>query len=341
MTSASSQPLRTRSPLLPGGAAALLWPALALAALLLFNAVSTDGFFDLTWRDGKVYGSAIDVLDNAGPVALVAIGMTLVIATGGIDLSVGAVLAIAGAVAAVLLRDGWSVAIAVPAALGAGVACGLLSGLLVAGVRVQPIIATLIVMVAGRGVAQMVGQKIPVDAQQQAAFHFLGAGHLGPLPFTIALVAVAYLLAIAAVRLTAAGLFFESVGNNPLASRYAGVQVRWVLIVAYAVSGLTAALAGLVVTADLREADSLNAGLYLELDAILAVVVGGTALTGGRFTLLGSLLGAVLIQTLDTTILARDIQKEYALVVKALVVLGVCLLQSPDFRRRLRLRRAR
>ena len=320
------------------GLSVLLWPTLALAALLAFNALFTPGFFDLTWRDGNVYGSIIDVFDRATPVAIIAVGMTLVIATGGIDLSVGAVLAIAGATAATLLANGASVPVAVLAAMASGLACGVVSGTLVAAVGVQPIIATLIVMVAGRGVAQMIGQNVPVSTEF-AAFNYLGNGHLFAVPFTITLATAVVVLAIAATRATALGLFLESVGNNPLASRYAGVGVRRTLLVAYVASGLCAAVAGLIVTADIQQADSINAGLYIELDAILAVVVGGTALAGGRYTLLGSALGAVLIQTLDTTVLARDIQKEYALVIKALVVLGVCLLQSPQFRRRLRVRR--
>ena len=344
MTQAAFQPPPTpagtrgrRNPLARLGT--VLWPLAALAALLLFNALFTDGFFDLSVRDGNVYGSLVDVLDRSAPVALIAIGMTLVIATGGIDLSVGAVLAIAGATAATLLAAGVPTPLAVAAALASGLACGLVSGALVANAGVQPIVATLIVMVAGRGVAQMVGQKVVVS-DEHAAFNFLGNGHLFALPFSLTLVALAYAAAVGLTRLTAAGLFFESAGNNPLASRYAGVRVRPVLVAAYLASGLGSAVAGLVETADIREADSINAGLYVELDAILAVVVGGTALTGGRFTLLGSLVGAVLIQALDTTILARGVDFEWGLVTKAVVVLIVCLLQSPDFRRRLFLRRS-
>lgn len=318
---------------------ALLWPALALGLLLLFNFFFTDGFFDFTVREGHLYGSLVDVFDRAAPVALVAIGMTLVIATGGIDLSVGAILAIAGAVTATLLTKDVNVAVAIGVALLVCMAAGAVNGSLVAFVGVQPIIATLILMVAGRGVAQMVGQNVPV-APEHTLFGFLGSGHFFALPFTITLAAITLLAVVLLTRLTALGLFIESVGNNPVASRYAGIRVRPIVLFVYIVSGLCSALAGLIVTSDIRQADSINAGLYIELDAILAVVVGGTALTGGRFTLVGSVLGALLIQTLETTILARDIPADSALVVKATVVLAVCLLQSPDFRRRLFRRRA-
>lgn len=317
----------------------LLWPSLALLLLLLFNFFFSERFFDLAVRDGHLYGTLVDVLDRATPVAIIAIGMTLVIATGGIDLSVGALVAIAGAVTATLLAGGWPV----PAAIGAGLlvcmACGATNGLLVARLGVQPIIATLTLMVAGRGIAQMVGQKVLVGIEH-TGFIFIGNGHFLGLPFTITLTLLVLLLTAILMRGTALGLFVESVGNNPIASRYAGLRLRSIVFFVYVFSGLCAGIAGLIAASDIRQSDAINAGLYLELDAILAVVVGGTALTGGRFSLIGSVIGALLIQTLETTILSRGMQADYALVVKALVVLAVCLLQSPDFRRRLIRRRA-
>src|SRR6185503_13442172 len=131
---------------------------------------------------------------------------------------------------------------------------------------------------------------------------------------------------------TAAGLFIESTGDNETASRYAGVNTRAVKLMVYSFCALCAGLAGLIATTNIAAADANNAGLWLELDAILATVIGGTALTGGRFYLTGSLLGAILIQTLTTTILTRGIAVELTLVVKAVVVLLVCLMQSEKFR---------
>jgi simple sugar transport system permease protein len=196
-------------------------------------------------------------------------------------------------------------------------------------------------MVAGRGVAQMVGQNVPIRSE---TFNFLGNGHLLGLPVSVSVVAIVLVAMLVLTRLTALGLFVESVGNNPRASRFAGLPARPVAFSVYAISGLCAGIAGLIIAGDIGRADANKAGLYLELDAILAVVVGGTALAGGRFTLLGSILGALLIQTLTTTIyttkvFGRGIPPDVALVVKAAVVLGVCLLQSPDFRRRLLRRR--
>jgi simple sugar transport system permease protein len=148
------------------------------------------------------------------------------------------------------------------------------------------------------------------------------------LPVPIVLVALAYLLTAGLLRVTALRLFLEAIGNNVEASRVAGVAVGPVKVAAYTFAGLCAAPAGLIAAADIRAADANNAGLYLELDAILAVVIGGTALTGGRFSLLGTAIGALLIQTLTTTILTRGVPVEYTLAVKAVVVLGICLLQS-------------
>jgi simple sugar transport system permease protein len=310
----------------------LIWPLAALMVLLLFNLCFTEGFFSLKLRDGRLYGSLIDILNRAAPVLLVSLGMTLVIATGGVDLSVGAVMAIAGSVAAWLFTRGQLGLLPVLAiTLGLCVAAGAWNGLLVAVFNVQPIVATLVLMVAGRGIAQLVtaGQIVTFE---HPGFSFIGGGYLLGLPFTVTLVASMLLVGGVLTRLTALGLFIESVGTNPTASRYAGVSVGSVKLLAYAFCGLCAGLAGLVAAADIKAADANNAGLYLELDAILAVVIGGTALTGGRFSLIGSVVAGLIIQTLTTTILTSGVPVELTLVVKALVVLGVCLLQSERLR---------
>ena len=319
----------------------LKWPLIALAVALIFNAFFTKGFLEFHVRDGRVYGSVIDILNRAAPVMLLSLGMTLVIATGGVDLSVGAVMAITGASAALLLTKAKLVLpplppvveLALAIALPLGIACvaGLWNGALVSFFKVPPIVATLILMVSGRGVAQLLtgGQIITF---QNPSFEFIGRGALAGLPFTITLVLVVWGILELLKRRTAAGLFIECTGDNETASRYAGVHTNAVKLAVYAVCSLCAGIAGLIVTTDIKAADANNAGLWLELDAILATVIGGTALTGGRFFLAGSLLGAVLIQTLTTTILTRGIAVELTLVVKAVVVLLVCLMQSEKFR---------
>lgn len=264
---------------------------------------------------------------------LVALGMTLVIATRGVDLSVGAVVAIAGMVASLMVSKGnLSLAIVVAAALGVSLMLGLWNGLLVSVAKIQPIVATLILMVSGRGVAQLLGGGQIITFTHPGLSYF-GGGYLLGLPFSIALVLGTLALIGLLTRQTAMGLFIESVGDNPVASRYSGIDVRVVLLFVYAVTGVCAGIAGLIVAAETRAADANNAGLYIELDAILAVVLGGTSLNGGRFQLVGSLIGALLIQTLTTTILTKGVQYEWTLVIKAVLVLAVSLMQSGAFRR--------
>lgn len=310
----------------------LFWPALALALLLGFNAAFTPGFCRFEVHDGHLYGSLIDVLKQGSPVMLVGLGMTLVIATRGVDLSVGAVTAIAGALAATLLtRHHTGLVPMVAITLALSLALGAWNGLLVAAAGVQPIVATLILMVAGRGIAQLLtaGQIVTVETP---GFTFIAGGFFLGLPFPATLVVATALLTAGLARWTAIGLSVEAVGGNEIASRYVGVPVARTKLFVYAYCGLCAGIAGLIKAADIKAADANNAGLYLELDAILAVVLGGTSLDGGRFTLAGSLLGALIIQTLNTTILTRGVHVEYTLIVKALVVLAVCLLQSERFR---------
>jgi ribose/xylose/arabinose/galactoside ABC-type transport system permease subunit len=313
----------------------LKWPLVALGLVLLFNLIFTPGFFRLEIKNGRLYGSLIDILNRAAPVMLLSIGMTLVIATGGVDLSVGALMAIAGAIAALsITRLHFSIWAVIAMSLAAALLAGLWNGLLVAFLEVQPIVATLILMVAGRGIAQLLtdGQIITFENKP---FEFLAGGSLCALPFTITIVVLVFALAALLTRKTALGLFIEAVGDNETASRYSGINTRSVKLLVYAFCGFCAGVAGLIVASDIKAADTNNAGLYLELDAILAVVIGGTALTGGRFYLLSSLIGALLIQALTTTILTRGIPVEFTLVVKALVIVAVCLLQSETFRQSL------
>lgn len=317
------------------------WPLLALALVLVFNAIFTTGFFHLEMKNDRLYGSLVDILNRAAPTMLLALGMTLVIATGGVDLSVGSVMAIAGAAAALMLtKTTQSVPVIITASLGIALFFGLWNGILVGFFKITPIVATLILMVSGRGIAQLLtdGQIITFDNK---SFEFIGRGTFIALPFTITLVLIVYLLLELFTKRTAAGLFIESTGDNEKASQYAGVNTRFVKLLAYAICSLLAGLAGLIVTTDIKAADSNNAGLWLELDAILATVIGGTALTGGRFYLAGSLIGAILIQALTTTILTRGVPVQWTLVVKAVVIIIVCLMQSEAFRKSLAARFSR
>jgi len=320
------------------------WPALVLALLLAANGVLNPSFFVLTWRDGHLYGALVDILNRAAPLMAVALGMTVVIATRGIDISVGAVVAIAAAVAASLIGgklvivDGqqtyvanMAMPLALLIALVVAALCGLFNGVLVATVGIQPIIATLILMVAGRGIAQLItgGQIITIYYKP---FFFIGGGYLFGLPFALWIVAALLALMAWLKHRSALGLFIQASGGNPAAARLAGINARGLLVGVYAFCGFTAGLAGLMISSNVKSADGNNAGQLLELDAILAVTLGGTSLLGGRFSLRGSVLGALIIQTLTTSIYSLGVPPEINLVVKAVVVFAVCLVQSPEAR---------
>lgn len=324
----------------------LFWPVAVLVALLLVNVPFTPGFFAVHESGGHLYGSLISILLFGAPLVLVSLGMTLVIATGGIDLSVGAVVAISGALACLVVSkqsDQNSVSGALLGMALALVIClvlGVWNGLLVARFGIQPIIATLVLMVAGRGAAQLItdGQIITVNS---SSFGLIGGGYLFGLPFSLFVVAAVVLLTVLFTRRTALGLLVEAVGGNAEASRLVGIRSRRIKIMAYMFCALCAAVAGLMISSNVSAADGNNAGLWIELDAILAVVIGGTSLTGGRFYLGGTIVGALIIQTLTTTIYTIGVPTQTNLVFKAVVVIAVCLLQSPAFRAKaLRLRGA-
>jgi simple sugar transport system permease protein len=310
----------------------LLWPVLSLAALLAFNLAFQPTFFRVVIQDGHLYGTLVDVLNQGSKVMLLALGMTLVIGTGGVDLSVGSVMAITGALAALLVTTtALPFAAVLVLCVIAGAALGAWNGLLVTRLRIQPIIATLILMVVGRGIAMLItdGQIVTFE---HPAFVFFGNGHFLGLPFTVTIVALAFAATALLTRRTAIGLFIEAAGDNETASRFCGAPVRLVKVLVYAFSGVCAALAGLIATSNIKAADSSRVGELMELDAIFAVLVGGTALTGGRFTLVGSIVGALLIQTLTTTMYNLGMPPAIAPVPKAVVILLACLLQSPVFR---------
>lgn len=308
-------------------------PLAALVLLLAVAAICVPGFLRLEIKDGHLYGNLVDILHRAAPLMLAALGMTLVIATRGIDVSVGAVVAIAATVGCVLVGS-QGLVLAIAAALGAALLCGLWNGLLVSALGLQPIIATLILMVAGRGLAQLLTDGQIVTVYAPASFFWLGGGHLAGLPVSLFVVAAVAGLTGLLMRRTALGLFIQAVGINPVAARLAGVRTGSIVFFVYVYCSLVAGLAGLMIASNIKSADANNAGLLLELDAILAVTLGGGQLGGGRFSLAGSLVGALIIQTLTSTIYALGVPPQVTIVVKAVVVFAVCISQSSFWSRR-------
>jgi simple sugar transport system permease protein len=319
----------------------LFWPAITLALLLVVSALFNPSFLSLAWHDGHLYGNFIDILNRASPLILVSLGMTLVIAVRGLDISVGAVVAIAAAVAALMIGGSFSADgataskyplwFALTTALAVAAACGLWNGLLVVKAGMQPIVATLILMVAGRGIAQLLtgGQIITI---YYAPFFTLGNGYLLGLPVALWIAVLTWGALHLLLSRTALGLFVRAIGGNPEAARVAGVRSSAITLSVYTFCGFAAGIAGLIVSSNVKSADANNAGQLLELDAILAVTLGGTALTGGRFTLAGTILGALIIQTLTSMIYSLGVPPEVNLVVKAALVFTVMLLQSAEFR---------
>jgi simple sugar transport system permease protein len=315
----------------------LLWPAVVLIALLLANLLWNHSFFDITLRDGNLYGAPVDILRRAAPIVLVALGMTLVIATRGIDLSVGAVAAISGSWASMYIissADGASVSVvltAVGVALLMALIAGAWNGFLVSVLGIQPIVATLVLMVAGRGLAQVITDEKILYPDNSPAYKLIGGGYLLAVPFSILLAGGIFALTAVLTRKTALGTLIESVGVNPEASRLAGVRARPIIFLAYVFSGLCAGIAGLMLTSNSTSADPNSIGLFIELDAILAVVIGGTSLARGRFSLAGTLIGAFIIETMDAFVVIA-ISARSTDVFKACVVIIVCLLQSSRVR---------
>ena len=322
-----------------GGSSRLVWTVLALLIILFVDRLISANFFEIRMVNDRLVGSLINILDNSSSYVLLAIGMTLVIATKGIDLSVGAVMAIGAAVAVMLIRNYeagatefyYQPGFVIVITIAVGAICGLWNGILVAFLDLQPIIATLILMVAGRGIAQLItnGQS-PTFTNETLAF--VGRGVVFGVPFPI-FIAIAVLIVVTLlVRRSALGLLIESVGVNDRASYYAGIQARMIKLFVYMLSGMCAAVAGMIVAGEVKSADPHTAGLFTELDAILAVVIGGTSLLGGRFYLFLSVLGVLIIQSLLVGLYVSSLHPTTNLVVKAIVVLAVLLLQSPEFR---------
>ena len=327
----------------------VFWPLVALVLILAFDAFYAPGFFKIGILEGHLYGNLIDVINDGAPLMLVAVGMTMVIATGGVDLSVGAVIAISGAMGAVLINPSLGnqlisnaitakdvsntpLPIIVLADLAAGTLCGLWNGILVSRARIQPMVATLILMVAGRGIAQLITNGQIMTIYYSPYFYF-GNGFIFGLPVSIYIVVAVVILAWVLVRKTSIGLFVESVGINAKSSFYSGIDEKNVKLLAYTFCGFCGAIAGLILSSYVKSEDANNLGLYYELDAILAVVMGGTLMSGGRFSLFASMIGALVIWTFTLTVYTLGVPANALLAAKAVLVMVVILLYS-DYTRR-------
>ena len=280
-------------------------------------------FFTISIRNGVLYGRLIDILNRGSEIAILAVGMTLVVsASAGTDISVGSVMSLAASFCCMLLA-GYGVSstndLAVPLLVGVlagilmGCLCGAFNGFLVAYLNVQPMVATLILYV------------------RNDSFKFFG-GYTGFMPTPIIIAAICVAVMMVLLKKTALGLYIQSVGINKKASRIAGLNSSKIIFVCYVVCGLAAGIAGIVGASRISSADSNNIGLNYELDAILAVALGGNSLGGGKFNLAGSIIGAYTIQAITTTLYALGVSSDVAPVYKAIIVLIIVTIQAPPFK---------
>lgn len=321
------------------------WAVVAEVLILLVCLIVRPDFFTISYQPstGMLYGNLIDIVNRSSEITIIAMGMTLVIALGGTDLSVGALVAVAGAIALKFLR--WDVTVyntpgdytvypfilvlVVPLVICT--IMGLFNGFLIAKGDMQPIIATLILMVCGRGIAQILtnGKQFTTG---YSPFRVIGQGSFLFLPMPIIITAVVVVLVSLFVRKTAFGTFVESVGINRKASRLSGINAQMIIFIVFALTGFLSGISGLIYSSRIMSNDSNNAGLNFEMDAILAVVIGGTSMTGGKFSLLGTVLGSIIIRTIVTLVYYFGIASEATMAFKAIIIAVVIVLQSEPVR---------
>ena len=288
----------------------------AIAALLAFNLVATPNF-------ATVANLRLQLVQVV-PVAIVAIGMALVIGTEGIDLSVGSVMAIAAAL--IPLYIGYGVWPAMTIAVAAGALVGLVNGGLVAFAGIQPIVATLGLLVAGRGLALVFADGRLVELFDPT-LNTIGNGAVLGVPIAIVVAVVVALAAGVVVHKAAFGRRLVAIGGNRPAAVLAGLPVRRTLLVVYVTCGVLAAVAGILNTARLGASDPSFVGLLIELSAITAVVVGGTPLSGGRVRILGTLAGALLMQLIIATVIQHNLHDSTARMIQAAIIVAAVYVQ--------------
>ncbi|KQS88665.1 MULTISPECIES: ABC transporter permease [unclassified Rhizobium] len=302
----------------------------AFIALLIFNLIVTPNF--VSWQTLNVN------LTQVATIVIVAVGMTLVIATGGIDLSVGSLMAIAGAAAPMIFMGqllpienmGILIILSFILPILLVMAFGWFNGFLVTRFSIQPIVATLVLFIAGRGLAQ-VATNGNLQVFKNPDFQFIAMGRIAGIPAQVVVMIIVAILAHCLIRYTVIGRQIIAVGGNEKAARLTGIPVRRVKTFVYVISGALAGLAGLIVVARNSASDANLVGLGMELDAIAAVAVGGSLLTGGRANILGTVLGAFVIQLVRYTLLANGVPDAAALIVKAgLIIVAVFIQQRAD-----------
>lgn len=290
----------------------------ALLILYVANAVFTPRFATVS--------NTLNMLLQVSTTTIVAVGMTFAIASRGIDLTVGSTMALVSVIVALLINHG--MAIAISAALGSALLVGLLNGFLISRLLLDPLITTLAALIMWRGVAQVIGdgQLVPFA---HPTFEALGKGYLGAIPVQVVIALVVIAGAVFCIRSTLFGRYIVAVGGNEEAARLAGIRAERVKYIVYMITALLAGLAGLIETARLAMGDPSKVGVNAEFDAIAAVIVGGTPFSGGRANVLGTVVGALIMQVISTSFNMLLIPFTWSLVLKSVIILFAVFLQRP------------
>ena len=294
-------------------------------------------FFKIGIQNELLSGRLVNILNRGSEVAILAIGMTLVVsASAGTDISVGSVMALSAGVCCTLLAGAaapQATELAVPlvvgvlAALVVGCVCGAFNGALVAYLNIQPMVATLILWTAARAIGLLVCNNLIVYVRNDSFAMF--GGYIGPIPTPIIIAAICIAVITVVLKKSAMGMYIQSVGINRRASRIAGLNSQKIIFLCYVLCGLCAGIAGLVASSRITSADTNNIGLNFEMDAILAVALGGNSLAGGRFNLAGSIIGAYTIQAITTTMYNLGVSSAVNPVFKAVIVILIVAVQAP------------
>ena len=334
----------------------LFIPIAALALLVAFNLIADPSFFAVTMKENSLgnpvlSGNIISVLDNASELVILAIGMTLVTASsGGQDISVGAAMAIAGSVILRIACGGQAAADTLQTPLLLAVLIGILvsmvsgafNGALVAYFKIQPMVATLILFTAGRSIAAWINNnQLPI--MNDITFKYAGTFLPGvPVPTPIFITAFVILLFWLTLKFTNLGLYTQSVGINANSSRLNGLDPKLIKLLTYVILGVCVAVAGFIRVSRSGSINYSRIAENIEMDAILAVALGGNALSGGKFNIYGSILGAYVIQFLTTTLYKYDVPSTALPAYKAVVVILLVVLSAPVVREKLsRLKKAK
>ena len=325
----------------------ITWAVIAEILILIVCLIIRPEFFHISYQPSNrmLYGNLIDIVNRSAEITIIGMGMTMVIALGGTDLSVGALVAVSGALALKLMRwdptnplyqtpGDYTVYPFILVLLVPLLVCllmGAFNGVLVGQLKLQPIIATLILMVSGRGIAQIITNGKQYTTMY-SPFRVIGQGSCLFLPTPIVITVVVVTAVMLFVRKTAFGTFVESVGINPSASRLSGINSKVVILIVFALTGFLAGISGLIYSSRIMSNDSNNAGINYETDAILSVVIGGTSMSGGKFSLTGTIVGSIIIRTIITFVYYFGVSPDSTMAFKAMIIAVIIVLQSEPVR---------